>query len=223
MRTLRGIVGVFAVSLLPAIVVSSSSLTLSSQPPPPEGSAAGPGVEGAVPPYPGAQLEFELFLTEEDFLGGLEQLLAALEEISRRLPPLPEILTPGRLGGADPTQAGLAFLLSLYYGLTQAAGAVSSELLRRLVAATESFHARLYTLPAPPEEAAAFYDRHFEQAGWRRNLWVRTEELPGTARLYSASRAGRLRETAFLALFPWIDPQASGPSTGLLVLYARFR
>jgi hypothetical protein len=78
--------------------------------------------------------------------------------------------------------------------------------------------------PPPPAEAAAFYDRHFEQAGWRRNLWVRTAELPGTARLYSASRAGRLRETAFLALFPWMmDPRAPGPSTGLLVLYARFR
>ncbi len=187
----------------------------------PSSESASP--EETVPSYPGARLEFEVLLTREDFLGGIERVLNVLLELTRELPPLQELLP--RLEGAY-AKGGqeLEVLLSIYYELGRVAGEISTELARRLVAATEVFRATLSTLPSSPAEVVAFYDRHFAQAGWRRNLWVRTEEeIPIGLRLYSRSQAGSLSETALLALFPALDLAPDPSTTALLVLYARFR
>lgn len=150
-----------------------------------------------IPLYPEAQLQFELLLTEEDFLGGIKKLIEALLTAGYRLPPprWPD-------SGAPMPEAFLYYTLGTTFGLTL------GGFLQQLISSLEEFRVVGYEVKAKVAEVTDFYDKHFEQAAWRRNFWMRQPDGMN-GRLYSLSRAGRLRAAVFLWVQEFYGAQTS--------------
>jgi len=165
-----------------------------------------------IPLYPDAQLEFEFLLTEEDFIGGIQELLEAFLEGSRRLPVPPPFPTLPPDPGLQTMRYPEAYLFFLYYTVGYAYSQAFGEFFQKMLEGLEEFRVVVYTLSqAGVAEVMGFYDQHFSEKGWRRNLWMRQPDGMN-GRLFSLSQAGRLRATAFI----WAM-QLSGRTTVTLI------
>lgn len=169
--------------------------------------------EFEIPLYSNAQLNFELALTDEDFLVAIQRLIEAFLTGSRQLPPL-ATLPPSTMNSASPE----AFFYSLYYAVGDAFAQAFGEALQRLVGALREFHVVSYTVEqVSVAEMTDFYDQHFAQGNWRRNFWMR-EPDGMNGRLYSSSRSGRLRAATFI----WIQ-ELSDNKTGVTLVSVETR
>ncbi|GEM_PF-3290942 len=199
--------GLFRAALALVAVGLLAGVTATYAPLAEEGSVVASELE--VPIYPGGEIQWELYLTDADFLGWLKEGLK-LEKpevpyLPKRLqeePWLRERLLPRRLPELEDEDR---------FALERLAKRLA-ELAMEALARLEGLRAVGYLVEdVEPAAIMEFYEQEFTPAeGWRRNFW-----MPDGMAVYSLSEEGRLREVAGFSITPPAPKMGVG-ATGVL-------
>lgn len=153
-----------------------------------------------IPMFEGAQVEWEVLLTDQDFLGHLKNW------IKEKLLPMPEM--PSSL---DPSAN--QWLQWWFWG------SVGGDLFYRILADLSEIKAIGYKVQGEKTaEVLAFYEK--ELAQWSRNFWVKPSEY-GSVRLFTQGDVWGLQNVAVIAVWKSYDYGESTDVTETIVLRAR--
>jgi len=174
-------------------------------------------LQESLPVMADAEMTMQLLLTEEDFLGGIKELIRDLSDATGDTLPMLDRMMPTSdenfYRSAGGFQAVLGMILADQYG------SVLIDFVDGLVGNLRELELVVYeSADTEVADILNYYDEEFAENGWRRNFWAKDDGRP-TLRLYSLSGSGRLQMSSMLI----VQEQCCERPHNVIVLSARLR